>query len=63
MRFIGSYDGLNRFDGRNLINFYSKELDTLIKDNLRLEGKLLKAINENKLEIPLYIHIHIFATP
>ena len=63
MRFIGTYDGLNRFDGRNLINFYSKELDTLIKDNLRLEGKLLKAINENKLEIPLYIHIHIFATP
>jgi len=39
--------------GRNQVNFYSKELDQLIKENLRLEGKLLNAINNDQLEVYL----------
>jgi len=39
--------------GRNQVNFYSKELDRHIKENLRLESKLLKAINNEILNIYL----------
>ncbi len=39
--------------GRNQVNFYSKELDQLIKENMRLEGKLLNAINNDELEVYL----------
>jgi len=37
--------------GRNQVSFYSKELDLLIKENMRLEVKLLNAINNNLLEV------------
>ena len=39
--------------GRNQINFYSHELDVKIKENIRLEGKLVKAINNESLDIYL----------
>lgn len=39
--------------GRNQVNFYSRELDRHIKDNLRLESKLLQAINNEILNVYL----------
>ena len=39
--------------GRNQISFYSHDLDIKIKENMRLEGKLVKAINNESLDIYL----------
>lgn len=39
--------------GRRRINFYSKELDNRIRENLRIETKLKKALNNGALDIYL----------
>jgi len=39
--------------GRNQINFYSQELDSKIKENMRLESKLVQAVNNEILDIYL----------
>ena len=44
-------------NGRNQINFYSRKLDRHIKENMRLESKLIRAIGDEQLNIylpPMY---------